>query len=75
MPLETESNVNDDAQEQQESHIDLINETARMKHLAMNQELRNHVNQCIENGLIDPHRQQFMHYNPANNHQVYYEKG
>ena len=44
MPLETESNVNDDAQEQQESHIDLINETARMKHLAMNQELRNQVN-------------------------------
>jgi hypothetical protein len=36
MPLETESNVNDDAQEQQESHIDLINETTRMKHLAMN---------------------------------------
>ena len=58
MPLETESNVNDDAQEQQESHIDLINETARMKHLAMNQELRNHVNHCLENGLLiqDHHR-------------------
>ena len=33
MPLETDSNVNDDAGEQQESHIDLINETTRMKHL------------------------------------------
>ncbi len=75
MPLETESNVNDDAQEQQESHIDLINETARMKHLAMNQELRNQVNQqgIYENmGMM---QQQFMHYNPNNNHQVYYEKG
>jgi hypothetical protein len=27
MPLETDSNVYDDSQEQQESHIDLINET------------------------------------------------
>ena len=36
MPLETDSNVNDDAGEQQESHIDLINETTRMKHLASN---------------------------------------
>lgn len=34
MPLETDSNVNDEAAEQQESHIDLINETAKMKHLA-----------------------------------------
>lgn len=31
MPLETDSNVPDDVPEQQESHIDLINETARMK--------------------------------------------
>lgn len=49
MPLETESNVNDDAQEQQESHIDLINETTRMKHLAMNKELLSQNGYYIEN--------------------------
>lgn len=36
MPLETDSNVVDEVYsgEQQESHIDLINETTKMKHLA-----------------------------------------
>lgn len=38
MPLETDSNVLDDAPEQQESHIDLINETAKMKHLTATEE-------------------------------------
>lgn len=38
MPLETDSNVIDDAAEQQESHIDLINETTRMKHLSNKEE-------------------------------------
>ena len=38
MPLETDSNVNEENGEQQESHIDLINETTRMKHLAAGQE-------------------------------------
>jgi len=38
MPLETDSNVIDDAAEQQESHIDLINETTRMKHLTIKEE-------------------------------------
>lgn len=38
MPLETDSNVNDDAAEQQESRIDLINETAWMKHLSNKEE-------------------------------------
>ena len=33
MPLETDSNVHDDCADQQESHIDLINETTWMKHL------------------------------------------
>jgi hypothetical protein len=40
MPLETDSNVNEENGEQQESHIDLINETTRMKHLATSEELR-----------------------------------
>ncbi|CDW77412.1 tbc1 domain family member related [Stylonychia lemnae] len=40
MPLETDSNVYDDNQEQQESHIDLINETTRMKHLSQAEEQR-----------------------------------
>ena len=39
-PLETESNVNDHDPDCQESHIDLINETTRMKHLEVESSLQ-----------------------------------